>query len=92
MPYRRATCAASESTKNGTNHYNEFRFEDKKGSEEIYMHAEKDHNVRINHVETWSIGGESGDVARKTEIEKGDDELYVKDGNKKTRCFCPPES
>jgi len=74
----------SESTKNGSNHYNEFMFEDKKGSEFIRMHAEKDHKVRINHVETWSIGGESGAVARKTEIEKGDDELYVKDGNKKT--------
>ncbi|WP_342078300.1 type VI secretion system tip protein TssI/VgrG [Yoonia sp. SS1-5] len=35
---------------------NELRFEDQSGSEEIYMHAQKDHNTTILNNETHSIG------------------------------------
>lgn len=49
----------------GAAHFNEFRFEDKKGSEEIYLHAEKvlketveaDHIVDIGNDETETIKG-----------------------------------
>jgi type VI secretion system secreted protein VgrG len=43
------------STKKGSG-YNEFRFEDKKGDEEIYMRAEKDHNVLVNNDEKKYVG------------------------------------
>lgn len=36
--------------------YNEFRFEDEKGREEVFMHAQKDHNTIIENDETHSIG------------------------------------
>ena len=36
--------------------YNEFRFEDQAGREEVFMHAQKDHNTIIENDETHSIG------------------------------------
>jgi type VI secretion system secreted protein VgrG len=36
--------------------YNEFRFEDKMGSEEVLLHAEKDLNVEVENDETRDVG------------------------------------
>jgi type VI secretion system secreted protein VgrG len=38
--------------------YNEIRFEDKKGSEELYVHAEKDQNNVVEHDETTQVGND----------------------------------
>ena len=38
--------------------FNELRFEDKKGSEEIFLHAEKDLQVRIKNNSTETIGAD----------------------------------
>jgi type VI secretion system secreted protein VgrG len=38
--------------------YNEIRFEDKKGSEELYVHAEKDQNNVVEHNETTQVGND----------------------------------
>jgi len=40
----------------GPNNYNELSFYDKKGSEEIYIQAEKDLNANIKHNETHKVG------------------------------------
>lgn len=37
------------SPSSGANHFNELRFDDKSGSEEVYLHAERDHHVHIKH-------------------------------------------
>jgi type VI secretion system secreted protein VgrG len=39
----------------GTANYNEIRFEDKKGSEEILIHAEKDLTTEVEHDETRTV-------------------------------------
>ncbi|EHK63041.1 type VI secretion system Vgr family protein, partial [Achromobacter arsenitoxydans] len=36
--------------------YNEIRFEDEKDQEEIYVHAQKDQNIHVNHDETTFVG------------------------------------
>ncbi|MGZ8411665.1 MAG: type VI secretion system Vgr family protein [Gemmatirosa sp.] len=47
----------SRSTLNGTAaNFNEFRFEDKKGSEQVYLHAEKDFDTVVENDETSKIG------------------------------------
>jgi type VI secretion system secreted protein VgrG len=47
----------SRSTLNGTAaHFNEFRFEDKKGSEQVYLHAEKNFDTVVENDETSKIG------------------------------------
>ena len=57
--------------------FNEFRFEDKKGSEEVWLHAQKDLNAKVLNNETRDVGKD-----RTTEIHK--DETTTIDGNKTT--------
>ncbi|MGB5486109.1 MAG: type VI secretion system tip protein VgrG, partial [Lysobacterales bacterium] len=64
----------SRSSKDGTSgNFNEFRFEDKKGSESITLHAEKDLNTTVendesrNVINTRAVTVGAGDNARPTE-------------------------
>jgi type VI secretion system secreted protein VgrG len=57
--------------------YNELRFEDKKGSEEVLLHAEKDLLVEVEHDETRDVGHD-----RKTTI--GNDCTTTIKANRKT--------
>ncbi len=75
----------SNSSKGGSG-YNEFVFEDKKGSETIRMHAQKDHEVVILDSESRTIGASfekqaKGDPSRSTTLKKGDDKLTVEQGD-----------
>ena len=38
--------------------YNELRFEDEAGQEEIFVHAQKDQNIHVNHDETTFVGND----------------------------------
>lgn len=49
---------------------NELRFEDKGGQEEIFLHAERDMNTRIRHIESHHVG-------LKQEIDIGRDRIEV---------------
>ncbi len=40
----------------GPANFNEFRFEDKKGSEEVYLHAEKDWTIMVEHDKNQIVG------------------------------------
>ena len=47
----------SRSSKDGTpDNFNEIRFEDKKGSEQLYIHAEKNQDIVVENDETHSVG------------------------------------
>lgn len=51
----------SRSSMGGTSdNFNEIRFEDKRGEEQLYIHAEKDHEVVVNHEMTVTVGGNQG--------------------------------
>ncbi|MGH7627715.1 MAG: type VI secretion system Vgr family protein [Gemmatimonadaceae bacterium] len=63
------------SPKGGADNFNELRFEDKKGSEEIHVQAEKDLTIVIKNDETRDIKH-----ARTTTI-KADDSETVSEGN-----------
>jgi type VI secretion system secreted protein VgrG len=52
--------------KGAAENFNELRFEDKKGSEEIYLHAEKDLNAVIENNETRKVGSEKKDKGDQT--------------------------
>jgi len=68
----------SRSSKGGTTaNYNELRFEDKKGSEEVLLHAEKDLLVEVENDETRDVGHD-----RKTTI--GNDCTTTIKNNRKT--------
>jgi type VI secretion system secreted protein VgrG len=71
----------SDSTK-GSGGYNEWQFEDKKGSEKIGLHAEKDYDLVIRHAETRTIGETFGSgTSRDTTLKNGDDKLDIQNGS-----------
>ena len=64
---------------------NELRFEDKKGSEEILLQAEKDQNFTVKHDFTTRVEHDvitSVKHDRTTSIEEGNEKLTVKKGNR----------
>ncbi len=50
----------SRSTKGGAGHSNAniFRFEDKKGDEQVWLHAEKDQLIEVEHDEDHAVGND----------------------------------
>jgi len=84
----------TRSTKNGdAKAFNELRFEDKKDSEQIYFHAEKDFERIVENNDTLKVGfdkQDSGDQTidiynnRTVTLEEGDDSLKVKKGKRET--------
>jgi type VI secretion system secreted protein VgrG len=71
--------------------FNELRFEDKKDSEQIYFHAEKDFERIVENNDTLKVGFEKKDKGDQTidiyndrtiTIEEGNDKLQVKKGNR----------
>jgi len=84
----------SRSSKEGVaENANEFRFEDKKDAEEVYIHAEKDFNCVIENNETRKIGLDKQDKGDQTleiqndrtvTLNQGNDTLTVKMGNRES--------
>ena len=75
----RSTFRTSSSTGGGTAHYNELRFEDKTGSEQVFVRGEKDYDTRIlNDSREW-IGNNRSLMVVKDQMEKvsGDVHLQV---------------
>lgn len=56
----------------GTANFNEFRFEDKKGSEQVFLHAEKNQDIEVENDETHWVGHD-----RKKTIDH-DETIHVK--------------
>ena len=51
----------------GASNFNELRFEDEKGSEEVYLQAEKDMNILVKNDETVTIHGNRTETVDKDE-------------------------
>lgn len=65
---------------------NVFRFEDKKDSEEILLHAQKDLKVEVENDETRSVDHDQTETiknSRTTTISDADDKLTLSKGNRK---------
>jgi type VI secretion system secreted protein VgrG len=80
-------------TGGGSSDFNELRFEDKKGQEEVYFHAEKDFNRVVENNDSLKVGMDKKmpgkqDIQiwgnRTTNIEMGNDNLTLKMGSKTT--------
>ena len=68
----------SRSSKDATaENFNEIRFDDKKGSEEIYIHAEKDLRVVVENNQTITVGAEKKDKGDRSTTIQNDDQLSV---------------
>lgn len=82
----------SRSTPDGAaDNFNEIRFEDKMGEEEVYMHAEKNFTRIVENNDVQKIGFEKTDAGDQTvdiynnrtvTLDQGNDSLKVKTGNR----------
>ncbi len=93
MPGDKTRSSLKTNSSMGGGGFNEIRFEDKKGEEEFFTHAQKDQNEVVeNNMSTTvkanqslSVGGNQSIVvekARTTRIKKQDDKLTVVRGNR----------
>lgn len=74
----------SRSTKGGSGeNFNEIRFEDKKGEEEVYFHAEKDENTVVEHDQGISVGNDRAEsIGRDRSLQVGRDKSETVERNK----------
>jgi type VI secretion system secreted protein VgrG len=79
------------SLKGGTDDFNELRLEDKKGSEEIYFHAQKDFNRVVENNDTVKVGSNKADDGSQTieiwnhrteTVKTGNEKVTVEKGNR----------
>ncbi len=81
------TTFMSRSTKGGGSaNYNELRFEDKKGSEQIFLNAEKDMDLRVDHDSREFVGNDRALIVKGNQKEKVEGDLHaevVKNRNEK---------
>jgi type VI secretion system secreted protein VgrG len=81
------TTFMTRSTKGGgSSNYNELRFEDMKGSEQIFMNAEKDMDLRVEHDSREFVGNDRSLIVQNDQKEKvgGEQDIQIaKDQNEK---------
>ncbi len=91
LPAEQTKSTVKSNTSKGGGGFNEIRFEDKKGSEEVFVQAEKDMNRVVKNNDTLKVGFEKKDKGNQTiaiyndrtaTIEQGNESLEVKKGNR----------
>ncbi|WP_304621655.1 type VI secretion system Vgr family protein, partial [Roseomonas rosulenta] len=75
LPANKTQSGIKSNSSKGGGGSNEIRFEDKKGSEQVYLHAEKDLDSLVENDETRRVGGK-GTGNRTTDI-KNDEKITV---------------
>jgi type VI secretion system secreted protein VgrG len=71
------------STQGSTSTFSELSFDDKKGEEKVFLHAEKDMAVEVEHDQTLSVDNSQTITiknGRTTTIKAAGDQLTVQDG------------
>ena len=91
LPDEKTKSTIKSNSSIGGGGYNEFRFEDKKGSEEIWTHAQKDynevvendHNTLVHHDQTNTVDQNQTQTIHRHQVEMvhGDQSMTV-DGNR----------
>ncbi len=79
LPDEKTKSTIKTNSSKGGGGFNEFRFEDKKGKEQVFIHGEKDLDVRIKHDRKEIIKNDSHLIVEKDQFEKvkGDKHLAV---------------
>lgn len=72
----RSTFKTRSSKGGGTDNYNELRFEDKKGDEQIFLRGEKDFDTRLkNDIREW-VGNNRSLIVTRDQMEKAGGDLH----------------
>ncbi|HCB12829.1 MAG TPA: type VI secretion system tip protein VgrG [Gammaproteobacteria bacterium] len=83
LPDKKTMSTLKSLSSKGGDGFNEFRFEDDKGKEQIFLHGERDEDIRIkNDAREW-IGSERHLIVKKKQFEQveGEKHLIVKSGD-----------
>jgi type VI secretion system secreted protein VgrG len=83
-PDRPVVLRTRSSLDGGTSDFSEFTFDDKKGEELVFLHAQKDHTVEVENDQSVTINGKETvkiDKGRTTTIAQGGDSLTVQSGD-----------
>jgi len=86
LPSEKTKSTIKSNSSKGGGGFNEIRLEDKKGKEQIFIHAEKDEDVRVKNDSKEYIGNERHMIVKSDQFEQvdGDKHLTVKgDQNEK---------
>jgi type VI secretion system secreted protein VgrG len=87
LPANKTQSGLKSDSSKGHSGFNELMFEDKKGSEKINVHAQKDLALDVLHAETRTVGQQfmppKGSPSRKTTLVNGDDALTIQMGDQK---------
>jgi type VI secretion system secreted protein VgrG len=85
LPDEQTKSTVKTNSSKGGNGFNEIRFEDKKDSEELYFHAQKDQTITVENDRTKSVlHNETNTIKqdRSTTIQEGNDTYVVSKGNR----------
>ncbi|HWS85713.1 MAG TPA: type VI secretion system tip protein TssI/VgrG [Pyrinomonadaceae bacterium] len=85
LPAEQTKSTIKTNTSKGGAGYNELRFEDKKDSEEVYLHAQKDHNIVVENDRTKKVLNKETNTIksdRSTTVQEGNDTYVVEKGNR----------
>jgi len=77
LPTNATRSTFKTSSSKGGEGFNELRFEDKKGSEEIFVQAEKDYNRVVKNNDTLKVGFENADKGDQTIDIKNDQTIAI---------------
>ncbi len=72
LPANKTRTFLKSSSSKGGGGYNELRFEDKKGSEQIFVHAEKDQDIQVKNDRKETIGNDRHLHVKNNKFEKVD--------------------
>lgn len=72
LPEEKTKSTIKTDSSKGGGGFNELRFEDKKGSEQIFIHGEKDRDMRIKNDNREWVGNEEHVIVNKDRFEKRD--------------------
>jgi type VI secretion system secreted protein VgrG len=83
LPAEKTKSTIKSNSSKGGGGNNELRFEDKKGQEEIWLHGQKDWNIKIEHDKNQLVGhDETKKVGHDETYEIGNDQTLTVDHNR----------
>jgi type VI secretion system secreted protein VgrG len=82
LPEEKTKSTIKSNSSTGGDGFNEIRFEDKKGEEQLFIHAEKDHDIRVKNDRRELVGKDRHLIVKRDLKEKIEFDKHVMVENK----------
>jgi type VI secretion system secreted protein VgrG len=84
LPDNKTVSTIKSKSSKDSDGFNELRFEDKAGSEEIYLHAQRDFNERVLNCHTTDVGHDQSNTVHNNQSERVDVDQELSVGANRT--------